>query len=1050
MVATHDENEDTVIRLRALGASEIRIGRKRITPSAEVVFALALYLCVRAGERFTRDELTEVFWGEGREVQARHSLRQMLYRLRQKGLTLDEDGEELYLDPARVDSDLRRALEEGWPTTAEPAEVEAAAALTPGLTRHISERFQEWLDGVRHRLAAQHRRGAIRQIAVARREGRWADLDKWALEVLRSDPLNEEATFARAESAAMAGSKAVALEILDAYMEELGEHASKIGLPAKVLRKRIAERRPDRVSGGQRVPIFGRRELIARLTGLLDSTSRGRGSAVILWGAPGIGKTRLAEHTCAYAEIEGFRILSLGASTANSSRPLGLLMSLVSALRDLPGAIGCDPAALAILDRMLARHEASSTTAFSAPPESVRESILPCIAELIAAVTSECRVLVFVDDFHCADEGSRSALLELCERTDDRALMWMITTRNRIVDRERPSGGSHITALYIPPLEVEYAMLMASAVAELSGGRPSPADTARIAQAGGGNPLFLWELSAQKSYANGDLSLPSSLRELMADRLGQLDSSSAKVLRYVALLGSLATIGRLRLLMGGLADLPDILDGLESHGLVRYGATRSLELHECWHQAIDNDIRSVLKASLSMECASLLEAEHPHSVEVAWRAATLYSDAGESSRAVALFVECGQEMLARGFPTEAADMLVRASEFARTPEEQLVVLSVRARAELARGELVAVVDLSTRALSLPRGSTQEGLFAHAVLLALRCEALLKLHRDHRAELQLLATIAQNTSLHRDARQFVCLQGLVLLYADANSHLEEHFLQESRNTSVSHGPSTTGALVELVYAAEHGDAREVHRVERLLSSLEHEDISLYLRCRSLRLRATAMRLIGEWPLSVVLANRAYELAIGSGLADDSTGICEIVIFGCLDHEEYESVALWMERWERFGNASKYVQRSQTIKHARSRLHAQRSEYELGLANSIERGALAATDTLQRRRGVEIATIGLCLAGVGRRAEALERIQTLDAIVSQNRASYQTDYIVEMTLRALILLDLPGEHVRLGESYISKRIREYDAFMAPHFKQLAQFDRQLRSAAGAAAE
>jgi hypothetical protein len=201
---------------------------------------------------------------------------------------------------------------------------------------------------------------------------------------------------------------------------------------------------------------------------------------------------------------------------------------------------------------------------------------------------------------------------------------------------------------------------------------------------------------------------------------------------------------------------------------------------------------------------------------------------------------------------------------------------------------------------------------------------------------------------------------------------------------------------------------------------------------------------------MLANRAYELAISSGLADDSTGICEIVIFGSLDHEDYDSVALWMERWEKFGNASKYVQRNQTIKHARSRLHAQRLEYELGLANSTERGALAATDTLQRRRGVEIATIGLCLAGVGKHSEALDHIRTLDSIVSQNRASYQTDYIVEMTLRALTLMKLMDDHGRLGESYIRRRIREYDAFIVPHFKQLAQFDSQIRSAAGTAAE
>ena len=52
-----------MILVRALGASEIQIGKKKITLSAELVFALALYLCTRAGERLTRDEVTEMFWG---------------------------------------------------------------------------------------------------------------------------------------------------------------------------------------------------------------------------------------------------------------------------------------------------------------------------------------------------------------------------------------------------------------------------------------------------------------------------------------------------------------------------------------------------------------------------------------------------------------------------------------------------------------------------------------------------------------------------------------------------------------------------------------------------------------------------------------------------------------------------------------------------------------------------------------------------------------------------------------------------------------------------
>jgi len=83
------------IEVRGLGANEIRIGRRRITPATEVVFALAFYLCVRAGERVTRDEVMEVFWGTGDMTKGRHSLRQMLYKLRQRGFALDEDAEEI-------------------------------------------------------------------------------------------------------------------------------------------------------------------------------------------------------------------------------------------------------------------------------------------------------------------------------------------------------------------------------------------------------------------------------------------------------------------------------------------------------------------------------------------------------------------------------------------------------------------------------------------------------------------------------------------------------------------------------------------------------------------------------------------------------------------------------------------------------------------------------------------------------------------------------------------------------------------------------------------
>jgi hypothetical protein len=78
----------------------------------------------------------------------------------------------LYLDPARVESDVAAALRETWHAEAAPAEVLAAGTLLPGLSRAAGPRFQEWLGGLRGRLAAQHRRASLRQVRLALPEDR--------------------------------------------------------------------------------------------------------------------------------------------------------------------------------------------------------------------------------------------------------------------------------------------------------------------------------------------------------------------------------------------------------------------------------------------------------------------------------------------------------------------------------------------------------------------------------------------------------------------------------------------------------------------------------------------------------------------------------------------------------------------------------------------------------------------------------------------------------------------------------------------------------------
>lgn len=51
-----------MIEARCFGRSEIVTPVGQILPTSELVFAFALYLCVRAGEYVPRTELIELFW----------------------------------------------------------------------------------------------------------------------------------------------------------------------------------------------------------------------------------------------------------------------------------------------------------------------------------------------------------------------------------------------------------------------------------------------------------------------------------------------------------------------------------------------------------------------------------------------------------------------------------------------------------------------------------------------------------------------------------------------------------------------------------------------------------------------------------------------------------------------------------------------------------------------------------------------------------------------------------------------------------------------------
>src|SRR5215210_747321 len=80
-----------MIYLHTLGDSLIKVGEKDVRPASPLVFAALLYLGTERGRRVSRAALQELLFPETDERSGAHSLRQLLYKLRQLGAPVDAD-----------------------------------------------------------------------------------------------------------------------------------------------------------------------------------------------------------------------------------------------------------------------------------------------------------------------------------------------------------------------------------------------------------------------------------------------------------------------------------------------------------------------------------------------------------------------------------------------------------------------------------------------------------------------------------------------------------------------------------------------------------------------------------------------------------------------------------------------------------------------------------------------------------------------------------------------------------------------------------------------
>ncbi len=768
-----------MIVLHTLGAVAIRVGTRKVLPSATRAFGALLFLTVERRRAVPRNELQSLLFPGQRDATAGHNLRQLLYRVRGLGAPVAAMETGVVLAEDEVHDDFT-PLCDGTALT--PDAVKAVSdGVLPGYAPSFSKPFTEWVERQRARIQNSVLRRFASELSALRSAGRWRDIEPIARACLSLDPLNEEATLALAESMALDGQKANAVRLLDGYLEDVAPYGKDLRVPAHVLRTRISEHVPDdgyrRVGAG---PFVGREEEIAELWRRYRAAKRGEPGAVVIHGEAGIGKTRLGAEFLKAAALDGATCVKAECVPHDIRRPLGVFVDLVPKLLAAPGGLGVAPSAMKQLQRLTQPKLSAHSGTPEVDPQHLFNIIVGAVTDLVDAVSDEQPVVLLVDDAQFMDAASAELTFALVERGRARRCTFVLTSRTKLAVADDATERDTVSWLRLRPLDERASRRLFSSLAQ-SLALPAEAgvEADRLALAAG-NPLFLrWLL--MEAPSPGRSALPVSLTDLLTQRVQRLTDATLRAFVAAVLLAKHCRLDRLARLAGlSEGELLTSIQSLENQGFLEADGVDIRSAHPLLSQAALAEFPPVTMRLMHSTAAMLLQAdaEPRHNIGMLWDAAEHWHQAGATERAIELLRSCAGYCLHIGQPSVACDLLDRATaigpivgqaglleklvEAARAAEDYpLVIDAVRRHRTLTHGdpEAQAHDELELDAIQAARFSGVS--IVEQMPLLRRCVSEPHARPSHRlrAACQLLAAHDLNLDLEASRATFAELRAI---------------------------------------------------------------------------------------------------------------------------------------------------------------------------------------------------------------------------------------------------------------------------------------------------
>jgi DNA-binding CsgD family transcriptional regulator len=464
-------------------------------------------------------------------------------------------------------------------------------------------------------------------------------------------------------------------------------------------------------------PVLEREREIRTIDEALVSAQAGVGTALVVEGEAGIGKSTLARQAVDEARRRGLRILRAQGGELERSLPYGVVIELFGALtREERQAADLFAGPAAVTAPLLGIEHARSTEAVI-PERADPFAYLHGLFWLVLNLVERGPLAIVVDDAQWADEPSLRFLHRVVQRIEELPVVVLLAMRpdgdspasaaGRLLRAHR--GATHLTPA--PLSEVAVGELMSSVA-----GRPVDSDLRHASwQATRGNPFFVTELASELARlepARSDAEqiesfIPDQVGRFVEARLALLDPSARRLAEAVAVLGESATLHRGSSLAGlDLATGTEAARRLVEAGILDDAAAISFR-HPIVRSGVYASVPGPARASLHRRAAMLL-ADEDADIGVIGTQLREAEPSGDP-RIVELLIAASDDAVARGEPEVAVALLRRAVAEPPGLPERARLLALLARAEAAArspsapetfAEAMALVDDPARRAGL--------------------------------------------------------------------------------------------------------------------------------------------------------------------------------------------------------------------------------------------------------------------------------------------------------------------------------------------------------------